>query len=165
VTRCLLLLALTGCAHHPPATLAAPGEFVEQFALRASIPGAGEQVFAGLAAIRISPENASLEALSVAGPALFSVEASAESLQVSAPDPRMEAVLARIPFWRDLALLYLWQCEAGICELEGGRLIATDGDITYKGRGGGASLTRDGNVARIDDPRRGYSLTVVGSAH
>lgn len=155
-----------GCSHHagPPATLADPGEVVEQFALRATMPGAGEQVFAGLAAIRIDHDHAQLEALSIAGPALFSVVATPTSLEITSPDPRMTAVLQRIPFWRDLAMLYIWECERDACSVEGGRLIPDENGTTYKGRGGRATLSREGNITHIDDHRRGYSLTVVGSA-
>jgi len=137
---------------------------VHQFALRASVPGAGEQVFAGLAAINIGPNRATLEALSIAGPSLFTVHATADHLQVTAPDPRMAAVLQRIPFWRDLSLLYRWSCPSTKCGVDGGTVENIGDVVRYRGSGGPASLRREEKVATLDDLRRGYSLTVVGDA-
>jgi hypothetical protein len=152
-----LLLAF-GCAHRAPATVLPPFEGTDGFVIRA-----GERSLGGAAVVEVDDTSFALIGLAPSGTALFAVRGdSGGEVEVSAPDPAMADVLARIPVRRDLWLLYRWRCE-GRCRAEEGVLTVQDGVVRWRGRGGPARVARTDGRATLTDPRRGYSITVAGA--
>ena len=152
------LMQLLSCVKAP----LQPSERVEalhQFKLESPLG-----TMAGLAVVVVDEEEFVLQALTPAGVALFTVEEG----RVSAPDENWEAVLARIPFERDMRLVYGWPCEAPRCELPQGRLSQerTDAGLVrrYRGPGGPATVTLTEGKAVLVDPRRRTTLTMLGEA-
>lgn len=147
-----------GCAMRAPVEVRSTVEAVDQFALTAH-----GHTFAGLAVVQVDDPDASLSALTPAGIALFDVRLTAlDDAQVRSPDPGMTAVLERIPFGRDLALLYRWRCPVSTCVTPYGRLRVDGDQTTWTGRQGRATVQWSETGAELTDPRRGYSLRVVG---
>ncbi len=155
-------LLLAACAGLPVAVEAPPVEVLHQFAIQAR-----GQTFAGMAAVQLQGDAYTLIAITPGGLELFSVRGDAETLTVSAPQEDLKAMLERLPLGRDLHLLYAWSCgTAPACVVGGGRLTegATEAGWmrTWKGPGGPAVVTVENGRATLEDPRRGYTLRVVG---
>ncbi len=114
---------------------------------------------AGLAVVVVTPERFVLQALTPAGVELF----SASDEGVTAPDPSWVATLERLPFERDLRLIFAWECPEGACAVPaGGRVWQAEGLRHYRGPGGPARVELSPRKAVLRDPRRGYTLTIVG---
>ncbi len=152
------LILLLACAK-APLDAADRVETLHQFKLESPFG-----TMAGLAAVVISDDEFVLQALTPAGVALFTVQGEA----VSAPDEAWAAVLERIPFERDMRLVYGWPCSAQRCELPQGRLWQerTDEGLVrrYRGPGGPATVTLTQGKAVLVDPRRRTTLTMLGEA-
>lgn len=139
-------------------------EYVDQFAIIR-----GEHAFAGTAVVVIDTQEVVLQALTSAGTALFEVRTGADHHTVRAPDPGMTELLERLPFFRDLMLVYAWRCPSGRCSAQGGRIweeLQADGSVTRRWRGerGTAIVRLQPGRAELRDPSRGYTLVVVGEA-
>ena len=155
-------LLLMACAGLPVAPESPPVEVLHQFAIQAR-----GQTFAGMAAVQIQGEAYTLVAITPGGLELFSVRGDAETLTVSAPQEDLEAMLERLPLGRDLQLLYAWRCgSVPACAVGGGRLTEAPSETgwtrSWKGPGGPAVVTVEKGRATLEDPRRGYTLLVVG---
>jgi hypothetical protein len=151
---------LAACALRPPLPPSVPVETSVQFKLESS-----RGTLAGLVAVALGPEDFALQALSPAGLALFTVQGDT----VQAPSESWAAVLERLPFERDLRLILDWDCATGRCSLpEGGHLRQERLEDTvvrcYRGPQGPARATLSLGRAELVDPRRGYTLTLVGDA-
>ncbi len=156
-------MSLLGCA--PKLVIAPPAqrlEVVHQFAIHTrgrSFAGLGVAVFEG--------ERVDFVALSPAGTEIFSVSHQAGEAQITAPDPAWIPWLERLPFHRDLALVFAWSCPEGRCAVAGGRLRErrlADGSLrrTWRGPEGPVRAEIHEGQAIVLDPRRGYQVTVAG---
>ncbi len=155
-------LLMTACAGLPVAPESPPIEVVHQFAIQAR-----GQTFAGMAAVRVDGEAFTLVAITPAGLELFQVRGDAQGSTVTAPQEDLQEVLERLPLGRDLHLLYAWSCGGEpACEVGGGRIEEGPQESgwfrSWKGPGGTAFVTFEEGRATLEDPRRGYSLRVVG---
>jgi len=153
---------LLACAGLPVATQAPPIEVVHQFAIQAR-----GHTFAGMAAVRVDGDDYTLVAITPGGVELFNVRGDAEGSVVTAPQQDLKDVLERLPLGRDLHLIYAWSCgSAPACEVAGGRIEEAPGDDgwtrSWTGPGGPAVVTLQDGRATLDDPRRGYTLRIVG---
>ncbi len=158
----MIALLLAACAGLPPAVEAPPLEVLHQFAISAR-----GQTFAGMAAVQLDGPAYTLVAITPGGLELFSVRGDADTQIVSAPQEDLQGILARLPLGRDLHLLYAWSCgSAPKCSAGGGTVTegAVDGvwTRTWKGPGGPATVVVEAGRATLEDPRRGYTLRVVG---
>ena len=157
----MILALLLACAPKLPLVAPTRQEHVDQFALTR-----GEHTFAGMAVVVLEGPKVTLQALTPAGSALFTIEATAEEIQVRAPDPQMAALLERLPFHRDLMLVYAWSCPPGRCAADGGTIREQPEDNgllrRWRGPGGPATLHLQPGKAVLTDPLRRYTLTVVG---
>lgn len=153
-----LILALA-CAK-APIELGPPIETMQQFKLESPFGTLG-----GMAVV-VLDDDFVLQALSPAGTAIFTVTDEG----VSAPDEGWAAALERIPFERDMLLVYRWSCPTGRCSTETGGKVTqtteTDDEATwversYRGPSGPATVRiRDGKAV-LEDGRRRYTLTVI----
>ncbi|MFH1469548.1 MAG: hypothetical protein ABIO70_34505 [Pseudomonadota bacterium] len=161
----LPLLALSACAHAPPVTpLEGRQEVVCQFAIAAH-----GQRFAGLMAAALTPEGVQVSALTPAGTELFRVSDLGGDTEVSAPDPTWEPWLARLPFRRDLSLVFAWSCPAGRCAAGGGVLTERalpEGGVERSWRGPDGPVVAEIVPGRavLTDERRGTTVTLAGEA-
>ncbi|MCB9764723.1 MAG: hypothetical protein H6739_33415 [Alphaproteobacteria bacterium] len=155
----IALALLLSCAPHAPPK--PPLEAVTQLALTRS----GHSL-AGLAAISVTPDLAQLQVISAGGVELFSVQATPEDVTAQAPDPELAGLIERVPFYRDLSLVFTWRCPEARCQVGGGRLrVERDAGRTllhWRGPGGPATVALERGRATLSDPRRGYVLTVLG---
>ena len=151
-----MALMLLACLHRPPAAVL-PVEQVAGFkieVLGTTIAGTG--VFAE------EGEGLVFQALTPAGTALFTVrDEGGQEPEVTAPSEEMEEMLARIPWHRDLSLLFRWDCPQGRCTVETGRVVQTSDTRRYRGEGGPATVTLTEERLELWDPRRRYRLTVL----
>lgn len=151
-----MTLLLMGCLHRPLAEVR-PVEEVAGFkieVLGTTIAGTGVFVEEG--------DQLVFQALTPAGTALFSVRDGVDSEpEVQAPKEEMAEMLARIPWYRDLSLLFRWDCPQGRCTVETGRIIQTPDARRYRGEGGPATVTLTAETVELWDPRRRYRLTVL----
>ena len=151
----LFLLAACGAV---PAINRPPLETVDQFAIHAR-----GSTMAGLAAVVVENDTITLQALSPAGLQIFTVQASSTDVAVSAANEDMKKVLERMPFYRDLSLLYRWRCEAKRCKTDLGSIRQKGAtEWVWHGKGGRALLTLENGNTQLHDPLRGYTLKVVG---
>lgn len=155
---------LLGCAaRHVPVESAPPGEAVLQLALTF-----GDNTIAGLAAMDLQPESLDLQALTPAGVALFTVHSQDFETTVSAPDPDWAKVLELLPFERDMRLILEWSCPSGSCDADPGRVRerSVDGGVErrWRGPGGPATVRLEPGRAELSDPRRRYTLVLVGDS-
>ena len=150
----LLFVGLGSACGLPPASVLPPVESLHGFAMEAR-----GHTFAGLAAVSVGPRPWQLDVLMPTGNSLFSVQVGDE-VQVQAGMPELEEVLARIPFERDLALLYRYRCEGSRCRAGRWRLVAQGEGWSLRGPGGRATLVRQGQLLVLHDPRRGYTMRV-----
>lgn len=144
-----MIVWLMACAHTPAEILPAVRR-TDPFVIEASAR------IAGLAIVVVEDDDWALQALTPTGLSLFTARANEE---VIAPD-EMKPILARLPFERDLWLLYRLRC-ADRCRTPKGHLRVKDGVGRWRGAGGPARVTTDGNAFVLRDPRRGYTLKVV----
>lgn len=149
-------LILLACVK-APIDLGPPVETVQQFKLESAFG-----TMAGIAVVNLD-EDFTLQALSPAGFALFTVDDDG----VTAPDEGWAATLERIPFSRDMHLVYRWSCPRR-CEVDGGTVKQTSTDDaverSYRGEGGPASVQISDGRAVLEDSRRRYTLTVLSEA-
>ena len=161
----ILLLALLGCVHAPPvAPLEGRREVVCQFAIAAH-----GQRFAGLMAAALTPEGVEVSALTPAGTELFHVASRGGVTEVAAPDPAWEPWLERLPFRRDLSLVFAWSCPTGRCAAGGGVLTERalpGGGIERVWRGPDGPVVGEIVPGRavLTDARRGTTVTLAGEA-
>lgn len=161
----LALLVLLGCApKHTLEIMDTRQERVCQFAITAH-----GHSFAGLMAAVLEDGGVEVAALTPTGTELFRVSRHGEQVVVRAPDPGWVPWLERLPFERDLPLVFLWSCPAERCWVEGGvvRQESTDdGGLvrSWRGPGGPVSATIHPGRAVISDTRRGYVVTLAGEA-
>ncbi len=152
------LMLLLACVKSPLSS-SERVEALHQFKLESPLG-----TLAGMAVVVVSEDEFVLQALTPAGMALFTVEGDS----VRAPDPAWAAVLERIPFERDMRLVYGWPCAEPRCELPQGRLAQerTDEGLVrrYRGPGGPATATITEGKAVLVDPRRRTTLTMLGEA-
>lgn len=159
----LLLLALLACAPKQVLEISAERrELVCQFAIRAY-----GRSFAGLMAAALEGGGVEVSALTPAGTEIFHVSRHGEQVSVRAPDPAWEPWLARLPFDRDLALVFAWHCPSERCQVAGGVLrqrSLDDGALerSWRGPGGPVSAVIRPGKASITDPRRGYQVILAG---
>ncbi len=154
------LLWMLGCPRAGgPAVALDAIEAPAQFALRT--PG---RDIAGGAFVRTTADGEIwLVATTPIGTELFRVHVNGAEQEVRAAVPEMEPVLNRIPFSRDLALVYRWRCAAPPCKTALGRLTQDGDAMRWRGHGGGARVrVGAGEVVLVDD-RRSYELRVIGS--
>lgn len=149
-----MTVLLLGCLHKPPAEVL-PDEHVGAFKIEAF-----GQTFAGVGVFAEDEDDLVFQALTPAGTALFTVRADRESTTVQAPDPEMTALLERLPWYRDIALVTRWRCAEAVCSTETGTLRSTGDRWTYRGDGGKATV-QYGEWIVVNDPRRRYTLTVA----
>lgn len=155
MTALLLLLA---CATRAPAELGPPVQDAGGFLIRA-----GETSMAGMAVVAIEDDSFTLQALTPTGLSLFSIRGDADGTEVSAPSDAMEQVLRRIPFERDLWLLYRLDCETR-CRARGGTLTATEDGLRWRGPGGPAVVVHEADRSVLKDRRRRYELVILEEA-
>jgi hypothetical protein len=159
------LLALLACAHPPPAAApAARQEVVCAFAIDAR-----GRTLAGLMAAVLTPDGVEVSALTPTGLELFRVSSHGGVAQVAAPDPAWEPWLARLPFERDLPLVFAWSCPAGRCAAGGGVLrerALPGGGVRRAWRGPEGPVVAEivPGQAVLRDPRRGFTVTLAGEA-
>ncbi len=151
-----------GCVGWPVAPPPPSVEVYHQFAIEAR-----GRAFAGMAVVRIDGPAYSLVAITPGGVELFSVSGDGDQDSVSAPQEDLEAILGRLPFDRDLHLLYSWSCgPTARCRVGGGWIEegpSPEGWLrSWTGPGGPALVTIEDGRATLEDPRRGYRLKVVG---
>ncbi len=160
-----LLLVLLACApKHALEVSPVREERVCQFAIQAR-----GQTFAGMMAAVLEGGGVEVAALTPAGTELFRVSRAGERVEVRAPEPAWEPWLARLPFDRDLHLVFLWDCPQERCAVAEGVLMQRaldDGGVqrTWKGPGGPVSAMIHPGKAVITDARRGYTVTLAGEA-
>ena len=161
----LALLALLGCAPKHSLELApARQERVVQFAIQAQ-----GHSFAGLIAAVFEGDGVEVAALTPAGTELFRVARHGDQVEVHSPDEDWTPWLERLPFDRDLPLVFLWDCPQGRCVVHDGVLRQRSTEAgglvrTWRGSAGPVSATIVEGRAVISDPRRGYTVTLVGEA-
>lgn len=153
-------LILLSCVH-APLDLGPPVETVQQFKLESPFG-----TMAGMAVV-VLEESFALQGLSPAGTALFTVTDEG----VTAPDEGWAAALERIPFERDMRLVYQWACTdaSGRCTHDDATIRQTlevGDDATwierrYRGPSGPATVRLRDGMAVLEDPRRRYTLTVI----
>lgn len=158
----MIAALLLACAGLPLAPQAPPIEVVHQFAIQAR-----GQTFAGMAAVQLQGDAFTLVAITPGGLELFSVRGDADGSTVTAPQADMQAVLEKLPLGRDLHLIYAWGCgSTPACQVGGGRVTEGPGEDgwtrSWKGPGGPAQVIIGEGRATLSDPRRGYTLRVVG---
>jgi len=151
----IALLLLAGCTW-APAHLLGDAEHEDQFALAAH-----GHVLAGTALVATHDGVATLHALAPTGTDLFQVTVDAGGAAITSPDDDLAARLRKIPFDRDLSVLYRLRCDAPRCKAERWRLVRRPDGWRVRGPGGPATLVRDGDRWRLTDPVRGYTLTVA----
>lgn len=149
----LALLALAAAAEPAPEP-ATRTERVELFV----VEGHGQRL-GGVAVVVIAGDTITLEALSAAGPALFTVEVAGGEARIEALDPAMATWLGRIPFARDLAGLYL---ADGAVRAEVGGVSVRPRRDGWKVRAGAgpARVVVDGDHRVLRDRLRGYRVDV-----
>jgi len=149
----MLLLA---CLHRPPAVV----HSVEHVAgFKIEILGS---TLAGTGVFAEEGDAVVFQALTPAGTALFSVRDSGTAQpQVVAPDEDLAAMLERLPWYRDLSLLFRWSCPEGRCTTETGRIRESEDSRRYRGDGGPATVRILDDGLELTDPRRRYTLTVL----
>ncbi len=155
----LLVMACVGLPAAPESPLV---EVFHQFAIEAR-----GRTFAGMAVVRIDGPSYSLVAITPGGVELFSVSGDEDAHVVSAPQEDLKSVLERLPLGRDLHLLYAWSCGAAdACRVGGGRIEegpSPEGWLrSWSGPSGPALVRIEEGRATLEDPRRGYTLRVVG---
>lgn len=149
----MILALLLACAPKVAPPVAA-AEHVDRFALA----GHGH-AFGGLAIVVHDGPDVTLEALSPAGPAIFTVVVAGGNTAIDAADPGMAAMLGRLPFARDLTALYLADC-AQRCAVGAWTVRPTRDGWRVAGEGGPARVTRGDGTLVLRDRLRGYTLTV-----
>jgi hypothetical protein len=120
-----------------------------------------------MAAVQIQGPAFSLLAITPAGIELFRVQGDGESTTVTAPQQDLKDILERLPLGRDLHLIYAWSCGGSeACSVGGGKLregpTESGWTRTWRGPGGPAVVDIEPGRASLEDPRRGYTLLVVG---
>ena len=159
----LLLVVLVACApKHTLEVMDTRQERVCQFAIQAH-----GHSFAGLMAAVLEDGGVEVSAMTPAGTELFRVARLGEQVDVRAPDPSWVPWLERLPFDRDLALVFLWGCPVERCAVEGGvvtqRPLDGGGIVrTWRGPAGAVSAVIQPGKAVISDTRRGYVVTLAG---
>lgn len=151
-----------GCAHRPPALLPDHLEAVARFSIQR-----GELSLLGTAIVVVEGEHTRMAALSPMGTTIFSVDAVPGRAQVQAPDPRWARQLGRIPFNRDLLLVYGWSCSQARCRAGAGTITEEDREgVTwrrFRGPHGPARARISAANAVVTDPLRRYTLTLLWS--
>jgi hypothetical protein len=151
-----MLMLLTACLHRAPAS-AGSMQGVHAYKIEAF-----GQTLAGLGVFASDGDELVFQSLTPAGTVLFQVRDTADGDPVvTAPDETMAAMLGRIPWYRDLSLLFRWECDDTVCSTETGRVRPIEDGLTYRGGGGRASVTDVDDVMELVDPKRRYTLTVV----
>jgi hypothetical protein len=156
------LLALIGCAKLPIVEPLGSIEVQHQFVFEVH-----DQSFMGIALVNIQQPDASLIALSPAGHSLFTITASPTTMEATAVSPGLEDVLRRLPFHRDLQLLYMYSCLGQPrCRVGGGRLreVRHNGSLVrqWRGPGGRADVEFTPQRASLHSRRGDYTLKVAG---
>jgi hypothetical protein len=146
---------LVGCAARTAVVVGPPVETSGQFLLHAF-----DRDIAGTAVVTVDDAGWSLLGLGPTGNAWFGVRSADGAIAVQAPDDAMARVLERLPLERDLWLLYRWQCPA-LCRTDGGTIRVEGERVSFRGRGGPATVVRTEGRSVLTDPRRGYTLTVL----
>ncbi len=139
----------------PEQPLPAHGEHVDLF----SIEGHG-QVFGGVAVVAHDGPTLAMEALTPAGPSLFTVRVEGGRTTIEALDPGLGELLGRLPFDRDLAALYLVDGSQRVRVL-GFRVRPKSDGWSVSGSRGRARVRREGEGLVLRDRLRGYRLTVT----
>ncbi len=153
------LLVLAGCAARSPVSYVPPHQAVHQFVIEA-----GEHQVVGTAIVDVTETGVTLQAISPAGLLLFQVEATAGSAELSGPAmaTEMGPWLRRMPFARDLFLLYRWRCPQGRCRTPTGTLRRYREGLRWRGHGGATTFACVPDRCELTDNLRGYRLLVVG---
>lgn len=141
----------------PPACATLSGEHIVSLGIAAH----GHR-FGGLAIIEFEGEDWSLTALSPAGPALFTVQRRGGVSEVWSAFPEWTPWLARLPFDRDLRLLYSGDPPA--CAWGEAKIVPCGHSRVWRGAPGPARVrTNKAGGRELRDPWRGYTLTVLES--
>lgn len=151
-----MIWLLAACSWHTAAPLPAV-ERLDAFAIEAR-----GSVMAGQALVVTDSEGASLHALTPAGTTLFTVEVHGSDTTVSSASPDLGVWLERLPFARDLAVLYRYEC-ADRCKAGPWKLVVGAEGTKVRGPGGPALLAREEGRFVLHDSLRGYTLTVAKS--
>jgi Protein of unknown function (DUF3261) len=151
----VILFVASAMARPPDAVPPPAAEHVQLFVLS----GHGH-AFGGTAIVVHESDTVVLEALSPAGPSLFTARVEGAEAQVEAIDPGLAQVLGRIPFARDLTALYLVD-GARRERTSGWTVRPTDDGWRVSGPGGGARIRRVAGGLELRDRLRGYTLTVT----
>jgi hypothetical protein len=156
----ILWLALA-CAHRPDVTVQPVTDVMHHF----SVTGHGHTM-AGQSVLSLSEAQMDLKTLTPFGTLLFSVRVDGDHTDIRAANPRMEQRLKGLPFFRDMALIYAWNCPGGHCATPRGRVCETSEDDTllrqYRGQFGAAKVRITEGRAEIVDARNQYTVTVIG---
>ncbi|MCO4747472.1 MAG: DUF3261 domain-containing protein [Proteobacteria bacterium] len=154
----MILWTLIACSWHAAAP-EPPVERIDAFAIAAR-----GQTMMGQALVVSDANQTSLHALTPAGTSLFSVEVVDGEATVKSPDAELSGWLERLPFARDLSVLYRYDC-LDRCRADQWKLVRKEDGLRVTGPGGPAWLTVDGaGRSVLKDSRRGYTLTVVKQA-
>ncbi|MCA9494883.1 MAG: hypothetical protein KC621_33370 [Myxococcales bacterium] len=150
----MIAWALAAWAAPPEATLPDHGEHVDLFAIEGHGHG-----FGGLGIVVHDGPTMVLEALTPAGPSLFTVRVEDGQTTIDALDEGLADFLRRLPFDRDLAALYLVDGTERL-SLLGWTIVPKSDGWVIKGPKGRARVRRDGEARVLRDRLRGYTLTV-----
>jgi hypothetical protein len=151
----VIVFCVTALARPPEAALPPPGEHVQLFVLE----GHG-RAFGGTAIVVHDAASIELEALTPAGPGLFTARVEGGEARVEAVDPALAEALGRLPFARDLTALYL--VDGARRERIGAWTVHPTADgWRVRGPGGGARIVRVAGGLALRDRLRGYTLTVT----
>ena len=151
----MCLWSTLALAAPPEQPLPAHGEHVDLF----SVEGYG-QAFGGIAVVVHEGPIFALEALTPAGPPLFTVRVEGGRTTIDALDPGLGELLGRLPFDRDLAALYLVDGSRRLRVLDFRVRPRSDGWVVGGPRGR-ARVRREGEGLVLSDRLRGYRLTVT----
>ena len=148
------IAASSAAAPLPEAVLREHAEHVDLFTLEGHGHG-----FGGLGIVVHDGPTVVLEALTPAGPALFTVRVENGSTTIDALDEGLADFLRRLPFDRDLAALYLVDGTRAETVLGWTVRPRSDG-WTLHGPKGRARVRRLPDGLELRDRLRGYTLTV-----
>lgn len=116
---------------------------------------------AGVAVVSLQADTYALSLLAFTGLRVFTV--TGPPTVVDTGLPAWAPWLERLPLQRDLSLL-LGPGDESVCAVEHGRVrtstTATGWERDFRGRGGRAHASWDGDVYVLADRRRGYRLTM-----
>jgi hypothetical protein len=120
----------------------------------------GDRVLAGPAIITLDNDTFRFMLLSPAGTEIFSVEGTGKNTRIHAPEA-WKKYLKRLPIERDLRLFF----ASEPCKTARGRITEQESSLVYRGCYGPADVFKDANSWILTDPRRDYTLTMVGAVY